>query len=132
MFGCGGDRDRTKRPKMGAIARRLSDAVVVTSDNPRTEDPDAIIEEVLVGVRGEMPASHAIDPNVTIEPDRAQAIRIGLQAAGPDGVVLIAGKGHEDYQIIGTTKHHFDDREQARDALIELAAQSQPAGASRA
>jgi len=116
VFGCGGDRDRTKRPKMGAIAQRLSDAVVVTSDNPRTEKPDAIIDDILAGMSlAEVGVNHAKGLAETIvQPDRAAAIREGVRLAGNEGVLLIAGKGHEDYQIVGTTKHHFDDREQAR------------------
>lgn len=109
VFGCGGDRDRTKRPKMAAVACRLADRVVVTSDNPRTEDPAAIIRQIMAGVpQGK---------DVTVEPDRAAAIAAAIAAAAADDVVLIAGKGHEDYQIIGTTKRHFDDREQAAQAL---------------
>ncbi|OAB62853.1 UDP-N-acetylmuramoyl-L-alanyl-D-glutamate--2,6-diaminopimelate ligase [Leptolyngbya valderiana BDU 20041] len=109
VFGCGGDRDRTKRPIMGEIAARLSDVAVVTSDNPRTEDPDRIIADVLEGI------PEAIDPLVL--PDRAEAIRHAILQAQPGDGVVIAGKGHEDYQILGTEKVHFDDREQARDAL---------------
>ena len=111
LFGCGGDRDRTKRPKMAAVACRLADRVVVTSDNPRTEDPHAIIREIMTGV----PATdHA---KVHVDADRAAAIRTIIHTAAPDDTVLIAGKGHEDYQILGTTKRHFDDREQAAAAL---------------
>lgn len=109
VFGCGGDRDRTKRPKMGKIAAELADLAVLTSDNPRTEDPDRILQDVLAGV----PA--AIEPIVIC--DRATAIRTAILQAQPGDGVLIAGKGHEDYQILGTEKIHFDDREQAREAL---------------
>jgi UDP-N-acetylmuramoyl-L-alanyl-D-glutamate--2,6-diaminopimelate ligase len=109
VFGCGGDRDRSKRPQMGAIAARLADAVVVTSDNPRTEDPARILEDVLAGI----PAEAA----PLVEADRATAIARAIAAAAPDDLVLIAGKGHEDYQILGTTKIHFDDREEAERAL---------------
>jgi UDP-N-acetylmuramoyl-L-alanyl-D-glutamate--2,6-diaminopimelate ligase len=109
VFGCGGDRDRTKRPKMGAIAAELADQVVVTSDNPRTEDPEKILQDVLAGI------PESVKP--IVNSDRATAIHTAiLEAKSGDGV-LIAGKGHEDYQILGTEKIHFDDREQARDAL---------------
>ncbi|HET7499977.1 MAG TPA: UDP-N-acetylmuramoyl-L-alanyl-D-glutamate--2,6-diaminopimelate ligase [Kofleriaceae bacterium] len=103
VFGCGGDRDPTKRPRMGAEVAALADLAVVTSDNPRTEDPRAIIDQILAGV----PRPFAVDA------DRARAIRAAIEEAVPGDVVVIAGKGHEDYQIVGTTKHHFDDREQA-------------------
>ena len=109
VFGCGGDRDRTKRPKMGKIAAELADVAVVTSDNPRTEDPNRILQDILEGV----PSS--VEPIVIC--DRATAIRTAILEAKPGDGVLIAGKGHEDYQILGTEKIHFDDREQAREAL---------------
>ena len=109
VFGCGGDRDRTKRPKMGKIAAELADVAVVTSDNPRTEDPKRILQDILEGI----PSS--VEPIVIC--DRATAIRTAILEAKPGDGVLIAGKGHEDYQILGTEKIHFDDREQAREAL---------------
>lgn len=116
VFGCGGDRDRTKRPKMGAIAANLSDWAIVTSDNPRTEDPEQILRDVVAGI--------STDADSTVISDRATAIRTAILQAQPGDGVLIAGKGHEDYQILGTEKIHFDDREQAREALVQrLAAQ---------
>ncbi|MDY7019875.1 MAG: UDP-N-acetylmuramoyl-L-alanyl-D-glutamate--2,6-diaminopimelate ligase, partial [Cyanobacteriota bacterium] len=111
VFGCGGDRDRTKRPKMGKIAADLADVIVVTSDNPRTEDPNRILEDVLAGINLER------EPIVLC--DRAHAIRRAILEAKPGDGVLIAGKGHEDYQILGTEKVHFDDREQALEALSQ-------------
>jgi UDP-N-acetylmuramoyl-L-alanyl-D-glutamate--2,6-diaminopimelate ligase len=111
VFGCGGDRDRTKRPKMGAIASQLADKVVVTSDNPRTEDPERILDDILAGIPSK------VQPEVI--GDRATAIRSAILQAQPGDGVLIAGKGHEDYQILGTEKIHFDDREQAQAALSE-------------
>ena len=107
VFGCGGDRDRTKRPQMGAIADKLADWPVVTSDNPRTEDPEQILADIVAGMTGEP----------TVICDRAEAIHAAIEAAEPGDTVLVAGKGHEDYQILGTEKVHFDDREQARAAL---------------
>ncbi|MBD0312553.1 MAG: UDP-N-acetylmuramoyl-L-alanyl-D-glutamate--2,6-diaminopimelate ligase [Microcoleus sp. T3-bin5] len=109
VFGCGGDRDRTKRPKMGKIAADLADVAVVTSDNPRTEDPERILSDVLAGI------PQTVNPTVIC--DRATAIRTAILQAQPGDGVLLAGKGHEDYQILGTEKIHFDDREHARDAL---------------
>jgi murE/murF fusion protein len=107
VFGCGGDRDPTKRPKMGAAVAELADVAVVTSDNPRTEDPRAIIDMILPAV-----------PNAfVVDPDRRNAIRAAIAEATPGDVVVIAGKGHEDYQILGTTKIHFDDREEAAAAI---------------
>jgi UDP-N-acetylmuramoyl-L-alanyl-D-glutamate--2,6-diaminopimelate ligase len=110
VFGCGGDRDRGKRPLMGAIAARHADLVVVTSDNPRTESPEVIIADIVAG----MPADNG---RVRIVADRHQAIFEALNLARHDDVVLIAGKGHEDYQILGHEKHHFSDTEVASDAL---------------
>ncbi|AUS99462.1 UDP-N-acetylmuramoyl-L-alanyl-D-glutamate--2,6-diaminopimelate ligase [Nostoc sp. CENA543] len=110
VFGCGGDRDRTKRPKMGKIAADLADVAVVTSDNPRTEDPEKILEDILAGI------PDTVQPIVIC--DRATAIRTAILQAQPGDGVLLAGKGHEDYQILGTEKIHFDDREHAREALL--------------
>ena len=101
VFGCGGDRDKTKRPQMGSIAERYSDVTIVTSDNPRTEDPHSIIEDILEGIK---------DSHTVIE-DRKDAIEYACRIAGENDIVVIAGKGHEDYQIIGTVKHHFSDKE---------------------
>jgi len=109
VFGCGGDRDRTKRPKMGKIAADLADYTIVTSDNPRTENPQQILEDVLAGISDRS--------QTTVLSDRAEAIDFAIKTAKPGDGVLIAGKGHEDYQILGTEKIHFDDREQAREAL---------------
>jgi UDP-N-acetylmuramoyl-L-alanyl-D-glutamate--2,6-diaminopimelate ligase len=106
VFGCGGDRDRAKRPQMGRIACELSDLVIVTSDNPRTEDPGAIIGEIMEGIPVERRGA------VHVEPDRSAAIRMAIESAGAGDAIAILGKGHETYQIVGTQKHHFDDREQ--------------------
>ncbi len=114
VFGCGGDRDRTKRPRMAHAVAEFADAIVVTSDNPRTEDPQAIIDDILSG----FDASQR--QNVTVEPDRARAIKHALDGAAEGDVVLIAGKGHEDYQIVGTQRIHFDDIEVAIQAAAEL------------
>ncbi|MHB1158165.1 MAG: UDP-N-acetylmuramoyl-L-alanyl-D-glutamate--2,6-diaminopimelate ligase [Phycisphaerales bacterium] len=114
MFGCGGDRDRSKRPRMALVACELADDIVITSDNPRTEDPRAIIGEILVGVPDH---DHS---RVQVIPDRRAAIEKVLTDARPGDVVLLAGKGHEDYQIIGDTKHPFDDRLEAGVVLNRL------------
>jgi UDP-N-acetylmuramoyl-L-alanyl-D-glutamate--2,6-diaminopimelate ligase len=112
VFGCGGDRDRTKRPIMGKIAAELADIAVVTSDNPRTENPEQILADVLAGIPQD------IKPIVQV--DRAKAIKTAIEMAQEGDGVLIAGKGHEDYQILGTEKIHFDDREEARKVLESL------------
>jgi UDP-N-acetylmuramoyl-L-alanyl-D-glutamate--2,6-diaminopimelate ligase len=116
LFGCGGDRDRTKRPRMAATAARLADDIVITSDNPRTEDPRSILDEILTGVpahrRGE----------VTVEIDRAAAIEQIISTATDGDVILLAGKGHEDYQIIGTQKRPFDDRLVAQAVMSRMTA----------
>jgi len=113
VFGCGGDRDRAKRPVMGRIAAELSDLVVVTSDNPRSEEPGSIIEQILVGVR-------AVDPAAArhvAEVDRARAIAQAVELAQSGDIVLIAGKGHEPYMLIAGRRLDFDDRLVARAAL---------------
>jgi len=109
VFGCGGDRDRTKRPVMGEIAARLADRVYITSDNPRTEEPAKILADIVAGISQ---AKHPV-----VEVDRRTCIQMSIAQAQPGDTVLIAGKGHEDYQILGTTKIHFDDREEAQIAL---------------
>lgn len=113
VFGCGGDRDTTKRPLMGAISQKLSDICIVTSDNPRTEDPKLIIEDILNGLDKE-------HKNYETIIDRKEAIEEAIKMANKGDIVIIAGKGHENYQIIGKTKHHFDDKEIARDCLEKL------------
>ena len=105
LFGCGGDRDRTKRPQMGAIAGSLADVAVVTSDNPRTEEPGAIIRDILPGLEGTA-------AQVVVEPDRRAAIRRALSLAKPGDTVVLAGKGHETYQEVGTQVLHLDEREE--------------------
>ena len=119
VFGCGGDRDRGKRPKMGHVAARYSDVVVVTSDNPRTEDPDAIIRAIIPGVQAGM--REAGRGRYLIHADRRVAIAEAVRLAQAGDMVLIAGKGHEDYQVIGKEKHPFDDRVVAREAIEALA-----------
>ena len=113
LFGCGGDRDRTKRPIMGQVAAELSDLVVLTSDNPRSEDPLDIMNDVLVGIRRK-------DTPCLVEPDRATAIRRAIEEARPGDILILAGKGHETYQVLKDRVIHFDDREVARDMLREL------------
>ena len=128
VFGCGGDRDRGKRPLMGAIAARLCDLAVVTSDNPRSEDPLHIIDQILEGVRSvcerEYKAKQLADgftqKGYVVEPDRGRAIRLAVAACRPNDTLLIAGKGHEDYQIIADRTIAFDDRQVAREVLKEI------------
>ena len=120
VFGCGGDRDRTKRPLMGGAVARGADLAVVTSDNPRTEDPGIIIEAIVEGVLAEgIPRLEDLSSGrgFVVQQDRRRAIFAAVQAARPGDIVLIAGKGHEDYQILGRERIHFDDREQARESL---------------
>jgi UDP-N-acetylmuramyl-tripeptide synthetase len=106
MFGCGGDRDSTKRPKMGSIAQNLSDKIIVTSDNPRSEDPQQIITDILSGLK-------VINPKtVFVEPDRGEAIKLLKKISSQNDVIIVAGKGHEDYQILNDKTIHFDDREE--------------------
>jgi UDP-N-acetylmuramoyl-L-alanyl-D-glutamate--2,6-diaminopimelate ligase len=114
LFGCGGDRDKTKRPKMGRMATDLSDIVVVTTDNPRTENPEEIIKDIRIGVVG----SKAEVVKIT---DRTEAIKYALSIAGEGDTILLAGKGHETYQVIGTERVDYDEREVVRQALAELA-----------
>jgi UDP-N-acetylmuramoyl-L-alanyl-D-glutamate--2,6-diaminopimelate ligase len=129
VFGCGGDRDHTKRPIMGRAAL-AADLAIVTSDNPRTEDPDAIIQDIVAGMHEAVKGAQyskgdacVCDGEVfEVIVDRASAIKRAVEVANAGDVILIAGKGHEDYQILGKTKIHFDDREQARDALLARAA----------
>jgi UDP-N-acetylmuramoyl-L-alanyl-D-glutamate--2,6-diaminopimelate ligase len=121
MFGCGGDRDAGKRPIMGEVAARLSDLAIVTSDNPRTEDPSAILDQIRTGIeplgvreyRQEELAKGFPEKGFVVCESRREAIRLAASVARRGDIVLLAGKGHEDYQIIGTVKHHFDDREEA-------------------
>jgi UDP-N-acetylmuramoyl-L-alanyl-D-glutamate--2,6-diaminopimelate ligase len=125
VFGCGGDRDRTKRPKMGAVAVRMSDIVLVTSDNPRTEDPLSIIAEIEEGMNDAEKKVALTDELISPEgrtrysviPDRATAIERAIGLAERGDVVVLAGKGHEDYQILGERRVSFDDREHARLAI---------------
>lgn len=111
VFGCGGDRDKTKRPLMGAVAEKLADCVIITSDNPRTEKPDAIIGDILKGVSSES------GEKVRVLADRKTAIAAAVEMAQRGDTILVAGKGHENYQIIGNDRHHFDDVECASQAL---------------
>jgi UDP-N-acetylmuramoyl-L-alanyl-D-glutamate--2,6-diaminopimelate ligase len=116
VFGCGGDRDRTKRPRMAKVAEELADYVIVTSDNPRTEKREDIINEIVAGFKKQETQT------IAIKPDRKKAIEIAIQSAEKDDIVLIAGKGHEDYQIIGTQKFHFSDK----DIVFEFLSMNKP------
>jgi UDP-N-acetylmuramoyl-L-alanyl-D-glutamate--2,6-diaminopimelate ligase len=127
VFGCGGDRDRTKRPLMARAAGQWSDLTILTSDNPRTEDPLAIIDQAAEGFAGldrRKKSADQLNGTVpdkawTVEPDRRAAIGLGCRLMEPGDVLVIAGKGHEDYQVLGRTKVHFDDREEAAAALLK-------------
>lgn len=127
IFGCGGDRDNGKRPIMGRIAAEYSDLAIATSDNPRTEDPFEILRQVRGGMVPLSLREYALDElsdgwqekGFTVLENRREAIKLGVRLAKPGDILLIAGKGHEDYQIIGTVKHHFDDREEAANAFRE-------------
>jgi UDP-N-acetylmuramoyl-L-alanyl-D-glutamate--2,6-diaminopimelate ligase len=112
VFGAGGDRDRAKRPLMGAVATRLADLAVLTSDNPRSEDPQSIISQVAAGAKGKA--------QLEVEVDRAVAIQVALETAAGNDVVLIAGKGHEIVQEVAGHVSAFDDAEVARHALVEI------------
>jgi UDP-N-acetylmuramoyl-L-alanyl-D-glutamate--2,6-diaminopimelate ligase len=116
VFGCGGDRDRTKRPLMGAVASRLSDVIVTTSDNPRSEDPARIIEEIQRGITVD-PRRRAGSQQLLTIVDRRAAIAKAIEVARPGDLVLVAGKGHEKYQVIGDKTLPFDDVAVAREAL---------------
>jgi len=128
VFGCGGDRDSKKRPQMGTIAARLCNLSVVTSDNPRSEDPVAIIEQILPGIRQVGGVEYSArdlaagfeQSGFAVESDRRRAIELAIRASRPQDAVLIAGKGHETYQILGDTTIDFDDRKEARKVLGEL------------
>ncbi len=127
VFGCGGDRDRGKRPVMGKIAAELSDLAIITSDNPRSEEPFSILEEIKNGIsppflhmfsEDELACGFVANGQVVVE-NRREAIRLAVRLAEAEDIILLAGKGHEDYQIIGSTRHHFDDREEAAKAFAE-------------
>jgi len=122
VFGCGGDRDRTKRPRMAKVAEQLADFIIVTSDNPRTERPDDIINDIVAGFASRFSFSTSIENpassiEIIIEPNRKKAIELAIEAAGKDDIVLIAGKGHETYQIIGKQKFDFSDKKIASEYL---------------
>lgn len=110
IVGCGGDRDRTKRPIMAGVATEYATHAILTSDNPRSEDPQAILDDMLAGAKGN---------NYEVIVDRKEAIFYGVSEAKAEDIIIIAGKGHETYQIIGKEVHHFDDREIAKEAITE-------------
>jgi UDP-N-acetylmuramoyl-L-alanyl-D-glutamate--2,6-diaminopimelate ligase len=111
VFGCGGDRDKTKRPRMAQVAQQFAEKIFITSDNPRTEKPAAIIEEILTGFTNPRADS------IVVQPDRKTAIAEAIKDGRPGDIILIAGKGHENYQIIGTEKLHFSDIETTAEFL---------------
>ena len=139
VFGCGGDRDRGKRPRMGEIAANLSDLAIVTSDNPRTESPATIIAQILDGIRAMLVheyrpqdlASGFTRKGVVVEPDRRKAIRLAVAASDPGDTILIAGKGHETVQILGKQKVAFDDRIEVKAALAQMIRRGIPCAAGR-
>jgi UDP-N-acetylmuramoyl-L-alanyl-D-glutamate--2,6-diaminopimelate ligase len=127
VFGCGGDRDRGKRPMMGEIAGRLADVAVLTSDNPRTEKPLAIIAEVEAGLAATtLPrmneAAARTSAGYVVEPDRRAAIALALNIAASGDIVVIAGKGHEDYQLVGSQRLDFDDRVVVQELMSQTSA----------
>ena len=130
VFGCGGDRDKGKRPQMGEIAARLADKVIVTSDNPRSENPDAIIDDILRNVAPPSPAALAGEgagaTSIRRITDRREAIAQAIDEASDEQVIVIAGKGHETYQVVGDRIIHFDDREEAELALKKRTEKSVP------
>ncbi len=139
VFGCGGDRDRTKRPRMAKVAEQLADSVIVTSDNPRTEQPEAIIDDIITGFEKGLPTRsseirdtrYAIRNTITIEPDRRRAVELAIKTAGKDDIVVIAGKGHETYQIIGNKKLDFSDKAVAEECLEKWIRRSRELNADR-
>ncbi|MGH9078897.1 MAG: glutamate ligase domain-containing protein, partial [Acidimicrobiales bacterium] len=121
VFGCGGDRDRGKRADMGAVAARASDVVVLTADNPRSEEPMAIIDDIRSGIADPADRIGLVGPGgLVVEPDRAAALRTAVTLARPGDVVLVAGKGHETTQVLGDRAVPFDDRVEAARAVTEL------------
>lgn len=125
VFGCGGDRDRGKRPRMGEIVGRFCDLTIITSDNPRTEDPMGIISQIVKGIKQTSLKEYTLpelakgiqEKGYAVEPDRRKAIKLSITSAGQGDIILIAGKGHETYQLIAGETFHFDDREEAIEAL---------------
>ncbi len=120
VFGCGGDRDSEKRPLMGGIGQRLSDRCIINNDNPRTEDPELILKDILLIIKDILAGLDESNENYKVVMDRKEAIKEAIESAKKGDVILIAGKGHENYQILGTVKHHFDDKEVAREVLDSL------------